>query len=213
MSPRAYRMQAREAAAERTRARIVAAARRLLSARGGIGAFTIDAVAGRAGVARTTVYDQFGAKIALIEAVFDSLEIVRTGVPRLVGALALPDPLETLQAFVATFAEVWQPDRLVIRRLQGLAAVDREFARVWRRREERRREGLRIIVQRIGASDQARQQTAPFDADLVTDVLFAIVAFETYDVIAGPRRMEDVAPAIGQLARDALGIARAPDPS
>src|SRR5688572_28831803 len=142
-------MGARLASAERTRARIVRAARALLSAARGMEAFTIESVARKAGVSRMTVYHQFGSKTGLIEAVFDSLAIVRVGVPRLVAALGLDDPGETLAAFVGVFAEVWQADRAVIRRLQGLAALDPEFARVWRTREERRREGLRAIVARI----------------------------------------------------------------
>jgi AcrR family transcriptional regulator len=198
-------MQARQAAADETRARIVKAARRLLSAKRGIAAFTIDAIAAGAGVSRMTVYHQFGSKTGLIEAVFDSLAIVTAGVPRLRAALELTDPLETLDAFVATFGEVWQKDRIVIRRLQGLAATDAEFARVWHRREERRREGLRTIVGRLAAK---RGRTAVvYDTDVLTDVLFALIAFETYDVIAGARReFEAVAPIIGQLARKALGV-------
>lgn len=205
MTPRPYRMQARQVAAAATRARVVAAARRLLSAKRGIAAFTIDAVASEAGVARMTIYHQFGAKTGLIEAVFDSLAIVRTGVPRLVAALELAEPLDTLAEFVMTFADVWQTDRAVIRRMQGLAATDPEFARVWHRREERRRDGLRTIVGRIAA--RRGRRAAAYDIDILTDVLFALIAFETYDVIAGPRRRLDaIAPVIRQLALKALGV-------
>jgi len=196
-------MRARRTSAERTRGKIVRAARALLSARTGIGAFTIDAVARTAGVARMTVYHQFGSKTDLIEAVFDSLVIVRTGVPRLVAALGARDPRKTLAAFVSIFAGVWQADRPVIRRLQGLAAIDPEFARVWRRREERRREGLRIIVSRIGARRTRRSKAG--DEDLLTDVLYALIAFETYDAAAGlGRQLEAVAPLIHRLALRAL---------
>lgn len=207
MSPRPYRMRARQATAEETRARIVAAARRLLATRGGIGAVTVDAVAAKAGVARMTVYHQFGSKTALIEAVFDSLDIVRTGVARLVAALELADPFDTLAEFVATFADVWQTDRVVIRRLQGLAAIDAEFARVWHRREARRRFGLGTIVHRVVARRRGRLH--PGEVELLTDVLFALVAFETYDVIAGPkRRLDEIAHVIRQLAFDVLGAAK-----
>lgn len=204
MSPRPYRMGARQAATDETRARIVAAARETLSASGGIGAFTVDAVAAEAGVARMTIYHQFGSKTGLIEGVFDSLAIVRTGVQRLVAALALDDPTETLAQFVSTFAEVWQEDRLVIRRLQGLAALDPEFSQVWHGREGRRREGLRQIASRVAAG---RARPRPMDVETVTSALYAIVAFETFDAIAGPgRSFEEVVPLVHQLARQALGL-------
>jgi AcrR family transcriptional regulator len=211
MTPRTYRMQARQASAEETRARVVSAARALLSARRGIDAFTIDSVARKAGVSRMTVYHQFGSKTGLIEAVFDSLAIVRVGVPRLIAALGLDDPRETLVAFVDVFADVWQADRVVIRRLQGLAALDSEFARVWHTREERRREGLRTIVRRFSVArtgkSRARVDAISRDEAMLTDVLYAIIAFETYDVIAGAKhRLQAITPIIHQLACATLGL-------
>src|SRR5579872_2046609 len=70
MSPRAYRSAAREDAAERNRLRIVAAAGKLLRAKGAAG-FSLDAVARKAHVTRLTVYNQFGSRRRLLEAVFD----------------------------------------------------------------------------------------------------------------------------------------------
>jgi hypothetical protein len=143
--------------------------------------------------------------------VFDSLAIVRVGVPRLIAALGLADPRETLAAFVQVFAEVWQADRIVIRRLQGLAALDSEFARVWHTREERRREGLRTIVARLSSrqtgKSRVRADAVSPDEAMLTDVLYAIIAFETYDVIAGPkRRFEAIVPIIHRLVLTTLGL-------
>lgn len=205
MSPRPYRMESRRAAADETRARIVAAAREMLGAPGGIGAFTVDAVARAAGVARMTVYHQFGSKTGLIEGVFDSLAIVRVGVPRLVAALDLADPAETLAEFVRTFAEVWGEDRLAVRRLQGLAALDPEFAQVWQAREARRRGGMRQIAARVAA---ARGDAAlPLDVEAATAALYAIVSPEAFEAMAGSdHTLADVAPLVLQLARGALGL-------
>jgi AcrR family transcriptional regulator len=195
-------MSARQAAAEETRARIIGAAREMLGAPGGIGAFTVDAVAARAGVARMTVYNRLGSKTALIEGVFDSLAIVRHGVQRLVAALARQDPEETLDEFVRTFAEVWQADRLVIQRLQGLAALDPEFSRVWHAREGRRREGMRQIAARVAAA-----RRGGLDVDAATAALYAIASPECFEAMAGPARSYgEVAPIVHQLARKALGL-------
>jgi AcrR family transcriptional regulator len=197
-------MVARQMAADETRSRVVAAARELISAPGGIGAFTIDAVAEHAGVARMTVYHQFGSKTGLIEAVFDSLAVVRSGVQRLVAGLGLADPTETLAVFVQTFAEVWQEDRLVIQRLGGLAALDPEFASVWQAREGRRREGMRQIAMRVAA---ARGRKRPVDVEAATAALYAILSPEGFEAMAGPSRtFTDVEPLVHQLARKSLGL-------
>jgi AcrR family transcriptional regulator len=150
------------------------------------------------------VYHQFGSKTGLIEAVFDSLAIVRRGVRELVAALALSDPAETLAAFVRTFADVWQEDRLVIRRLAGLAALDPEFSAVWHARESRRREGMRQIVMRVAA---ARRRSSRPDVEAATAALYAIISPEGFEAIAGEgRTFGDVEPIVHQLARSSLGL-------
>src|SRR5215831_12357742 len=70
VSPRLYRSSRRTVTAERTRARLLKAASAMLAAPDGI---SLDAVARRAGVTRLTVYNQFGSRRALLEAVFDDM--------------------------------------------------------------------------------------------------------------------------------------------
>ena len=63
-------MSQRRAGVDATRARIVASARTVLLRGDG---FSLDAVAREAGVARLTIYDRFGNRDVLLEAVFDDL--------------------------------------------------------------------------------------------------------------------------------------------
>src|SRR5205807_9564201 len=122
-SPRPYRSVQRQAAAEQTRARIIAAARELLVASDGFSGFTIDAVARQAGVARMTVYYQFGSKLGLLEALFDSLA-AGGGLTGLPDAFRRPDPVEALDELIRVFCRFWASDQLVLRRLQALRTLD-----------------------------------------------------------------------------------------
>src|SRR5262249_819910 len=126
MSPRPYRRGRRQLTTEQTRARILAAARELLMAPEGFAGFSIDAVARQADVARMTVYYQFGSKIGLLEALSDDLA-ARGEMERLPEAFQQPDPLDALMLFIALFGHFWASDRLVTRRLRGLATVDPDF--------------------------------------------------------------------------------------
>src|SRR6516225_9673534 len=112
MKRRPYRLGQRQTTIEQTRARIVAAARELLATPGGFSGFTIDAVAGQAGVARMTVYNQFGSKLGLLEALFDDLA-ARGLVARLRAAFGRPDPREALDELIAAFGGFWHSDRIV----------------------------------------------------------------------------------------------------
>lgn len=203
MSPRPYRLGQRQAATEQTRARIIAAARELLIASDGFSGFSIDAVARQADVARMTVYHQFGSKIGLLEALCDSLAGYG-GMEQLASAFRRPEPLDALDEYIRVFGHFWQSDRLVTRRLRGLAALDPDFEQVIRARDERRRQGLRVIVQRL-AEQHGRPESSAFDE--AVDVLYTLSSFECFDILAGPTRsLEDVVPVMQRLACSALDL-------
>src|SRR6266566_3442764 len=95
MSPRPYKLGQRQASTDQTRARILSAARELLMSSQGFSGFSIEAVARQADVARMTIYHQFGSKIGLLEALFDSLA-TSGGMEHLARAFRHPEPLDAL---------------------------------------------------------------------------------------------------------------------
>jgi AcrR family transcriptional regulator len=203
--PRPYRLGQREAASEQTRARILAAARELLITSDGFAAFSMDAVARRADVARMTVYHQFGSKIGLLEALCDLLAAgggMETGMG---VAFQQPDPWAALERYVAQFGQLWAADRILTRRLRALAALDPDFAQVIRARDEWRRQGLTVLLGRLpGWSD------APVEARAtMVNALFTLLSFEFFDTLAGPEReLAALAPEVYRLARAALLVER-----
>jgi AcrR family transcriptional regulator len=203
MSPRPYRLGQRQAAAEQTRERIVDAARTLLAAPGGFAEFTIDAVARAAGVARMTVYHQFGSKRGLLEALFDALA-ARGLIERLGAAFGQDDPRAALAELIAAFGGFWASDRLVLRRIRGLAALDPDFEQAVRARDERRREALRVVLGRL--SRDCGQPVAAAVQEAV-DVLHSLTSFESFDSLAGTARgPEELVPLVHRLALAALGL-------
>src|SRR5215831_12718351 len=99
VSPRPYQSPSRDAAASRTRGRISAAAAAILGTAKGIDDFSLEAVAKKAGVTRLTVYNQFGSRKALLEAVFDE-RAARGGLHRIGEAMSLPDAREALHRII-----------------------------------------------------------------------------------------------------------------
>jgi AcrR family transcriptional regulator len=204
MSPRPYRLGQRQATTTQTRASILAAAHQLLAAPGGIAAFTVEAVARQADVSRMTVYYQFGSKAGLLEALFDQLATTG-GLPQgAVAALGQPDPLDALAGYVAAFGRFWATERLVLRRLRSLAALDPELARGVRARDARRRKGLELLAGRLA---DRYGHPAPDALAEAVGVLHMLTSFETFDALAGPDRSpQDVAPLVQRLAVAALGL-------
>lgn len=203
MSPRPYRLGRRQEATDQTRASILAAARELLAASEGFSGFTIDAVARQAGVARMTVYYQFGSKVGLLEALSDDLA-ARGQMDRLALAFQQPEPGAALEAFVAAFAHFWSADRLVMRRLRALAALDPDFERVVRARDERRREGAGVIIRRLAGSVGRNGYPAEERIEEAAIALYSLTSFETFDALAGTSRtIESAVPLVQRLARAA----------
>ena len=203
MSPRPYQLGQRQAASKQTRNRIISAARELLMVREGFSGFSIDAVARQADVARMTVYHQFGSKVGLLEALCDSLA-ASGGMEQLASAFRRPQPLDALDEYIAVFGSFWESDRLVTRRLRGLAALDADFEQVIRARDERRRTGLRVIVGRLV---EQHGQPTPAALDEIINVLYTLTSFETFDMLAGPTRtIEEVTPVVRRLAHAALSM-------
>jgi AcrR family transcriptional regulator len=194
VSPRPYQKRTREVATAETRARIIEASRALLTDPAGAPNFTIDAVAQRADVARMTVYYQFKSKRGLLEALFDDLA-QRGQMSELRKAFTVADPATALESFIETFVRFWSGDRVVIRRLNALAALDAEVEQALRERGSWRREGLTVLVQRLkGAHDET-----------LLDVLHMLTSFETYDALAtAKRKPKDVTTILQSLARTIL---------
>jgi len=203
MPRRSYHLGRRQAAVERTQARILKAARALLVARGNPD-FSIEALARRARVTRVTVYQRFGTRSKLLEALFDDLAR-QGGMWDLADAFGQPDPEEALARFVTTFARFWTAHRPIHRRLQALAALDTGLDRTLRARQEWRRQGLRVIVPRLG---QRSGGAAAEAQDETIDLLFALTGFPMFDLLAGPQRTPaDVATIVLRVARAVLGLA------
>lgn len=200
MGSRKYQCVVRQVAVDRNRAVIIAAARELFA--DPAGAFSIDALARRAGVARMTVYHQFASKRGLLQALFDDLARCSL-VGRLRESFEKSDPLEALDALIDAFAHFWHAERQVIRRLRAVMVTDADFDMEIKSRDERRREHLRSIVHRAGLSGGAAKNAV--------DALHMLTSFETFDALAGNGRTGwSVAKIIQKLARAVVTTSRSP---
>ena len=169
-------MQRRLAGIDATRGRILASARRVLVSGD---AFTLDAVARDAGLARLTIYDRFGTRDALIEAVYDDLA-ESGGLTRLPEAFTDPDPVAALDRFVAIFCAFYAAHRLVLRRLNALAVL-RPGTTVQQDRNPRRLQGLRVLLDRVAAAGHPRAA-----APDVVHLVHVLTGFAFIDELAGP---------------------------
>ena len=200
MSPRPYNSPGRDAAASQTRERIVAAAATILGSAKGIEDFSLEAVAKAAGVTRLTVYNQFGSRRAVLEAVFDAVA-VRGGLHRLAEAMADPDPHAALVRIIPIFCAFWSFDPGALGLLHAVGSSNPEFAESVNARNERRRKLFSSLVRRIAEDAPLRQKA---QRDLV-DILFALTSFAFFaQLTTGGRSADAACRMVQELAQDAV---------
>lgn len=205
MSPRSYNSPGRDAAASQTRERIVAAAAMILGSAKGVEDFSLEAVAKAAGVTRLTVYNQFGSRRAVLEAVFDVVA-VRGGLHRLAEAMTDPDPHTALVRIIAIFCAFWSFDPGALGLLHAVGSSNPEFAESVSARNERRRKLLSGVVRRIaeGTPVQHAALRPKAQRDLV-DLLFALTSFPFFSQLTTGGRSADAAcRMVQELAQDAV---------
>ncbi len=177
---RPYASAVRAAAAEQTRGRLVETAARLLADQPTIAGFSLEAVAKAAGVTRLTVYNQFGSRRGLLEAVFDHVA-GQAGLPsRIPEAMQTADPREGLARLIEVFCAFWEQVR-PIARLHDAAAGDPELAEAVDMRNERRRHAIGVLMQRMGRGD---------DQDKI-DLIFTLTGYRAFESLKRGRTGQD----------------------
>src|ERR1700680_2277063 len=160
MSQRGYSLGRRQADVDRTRAAILSAARQLVAEFGPDS--SLRSVAERAGVSRITVYNQFGSKARLLEALRAEIGPGPGGAPE-----SGSDPSDDLRSRVMEACVAWAADPRLHRQLQGHP-----------RRQGEESDLDRSLAERLAASDRLRPGCSIKEAEDVIGVLTSFPAFD-----------------------------------
>jgi len=153
----------------------------------------MESLASDTGVTRQTVHNLFGTKSQLIEALFDEIA-VEAGMNRMGEIMRLSDPRSMMREFVTAISSFWASQRLLIRRIHGIAAVDPEFGKAVESRDRRRQMAAARIVG-VFATKAEKDSDAQTRAKKVA-TLYALTSFEFFDALAETSPDPDVS---GQL--------------
>ncbi len=201
--PRQYRLGKRQAAINETRAKIIEAARELILSERALAGFSLDAVAKQAGVARMTVYNQFGGKPGLLEVLFDDIAR-RGGMFQLAAVFQEENGLDSLDGFIHAFGRFWNSERVILRRLHAMNRLDAEMGKADAARQSRRRKGLEKILARMQEKGEIKSD---FTTDETIEILQTLTSFATFDSLAGDTKSPiEVVPTVQKIARRILKI-------
>ena len=186
----------------RTKTAVLTAARTQLEA-GGMREFSMESLAKASGVTRQTIHNLFGTRTELLETLFD--QIARdAGMERMREVMMSNDSGAMLDGFIAVFSNFWAKNRMLLKRIHGIAAVDPEFGEALQARNQRRRMGATRVIERLDGGAQVR--SAEDELKRIAS-LVALTSFEFFDALAESMGSEEGALLqLPGLIRGALGI-------
>ena len=171
-----YRSTRGRPGAEETRERILQAVRDLL-AEGRFHEATVEEIAARAGVARSTLHLHFGSRMGLVDAI---CELLARGGERagIRSSLELADPAEALRSVLASAVRFWAAEENLHRSLYGLAEIDPAARAFVDRQTSGRRTDLQRLSKRLHDVGRLRPGLHVDDA---FSLLLVATSFATFD--------------------------------
>jgi AcrR family transcriptional regulator len=159
----------------RTKSAVLAAARAQLES-GGMREFSMETLAKASGVTRQTIHNLFGTRTGVLETLFDQIAL-GGGMERMRDVMMARDAGTMLDGFIQVFSNFWSKNRLLLKRIHGIAAVDPEFGKAIQARNQRRQMAATRVIEQLG--DRVSGHKSETIACLV-----ALTSFEFFDALA-----------------------------
>ena len=174
MAMRPYTTARRRESAE-TVVRVLEAAERMIK-EGAFHAATMDELAVAAGVSRATVFNRFGSKLGVLEALF----IRGMEGPQMAAiqeALALEDPVAALDAVVEAGCAIWEACGFVVQQLQAVAVLEPDAAALVDQQRDEQRADLQGLARRLAKARRLRPGLSQARATATLHMLTSLESF------------------------------------
>ena len=175
---RPYDLGRRQEASDRRREAVLAAARAQLET-SGVRDLTMESLARASGVTRQTIHNLFGTRTGVLEALFDRIA-GDAGMARMREVFLAADGKAMLAAMADVFTGFWAKDRMLLKRVHGIAAIDPEFGRAVEARNRRRHGIATRVIERlyadgppVGEKERARKIA----------ILTALTGFDLFEAL------------------------------
>jgi AcrR family transcriptional regulator len=172
---RAYRSRSRPQKSAETRERIKAAVRGLL-AEGTFHESTVEHVAEQAGVSRATLYQHFGSRLDLVDAICETFD-ANPALLELREIVESPDSDVALAQTIANSIRFWSSEDPILSQLYGVVAIDPAAHDLVDRQRADRRGELERLVRNLRRAGRLRQGTTERGA---LALLLVLTSYETF---------------------------------
>jgi AcrR family transcriptional regulator len=137
---------------------------------------TMDELAAAAGVSRATVFNRFGSKLGVLQALFTrcvespEMEAIRE-------ALELEDPVVALDAAIEASCAIWEAHGSIMEQLQAIVVLEPEAGAMVEQQKDEQRADLQGLTRRLARADRLRPGLGEMRVSATLHMLTSLEAF------------------------------------
>jgi AcrR family transcriptional regulator len=137
---------------------------------------TMDELAAAAGVSRATVFNRFGSKLGVLQALF-TRGMEGPEMQAIQEALAIEDPVEALEAAIEASCAIWEAYGRIHEQLQAIAVLEPGASTLIERQREEQHADLQVLTRRLARAGRLRPGISESRA---TATLHMLTSLETF---------------------------------
>jgi AcrR family transcriptional regulator len=116
---------------------------------------TMDELAAAAGVSRATVFNRFGSKLGVLQALF-ARAMEGPQVDAIREAMQIEDPVAALEAAIGASCAVWDVEGYIHEQLQAIVVLEPDASALIEEQKQDQRADLQKLVRRLSKSGRLR---------------------------------------------------------